>query len=180
MTQVRGGIDHSRHRVWAQHDRDLPAQQLRQWQVGGGQALMQNLAVEETERGRMHTDGLRVQLALVQMQLVLPNLQRAEVIGRTVKVLGEPPDSVNVRPYGSLGVIAALEFLERHFSKLGHRDLLVTQTIRSRFLPLASTTRSVRRASGLVQTAFAEMSIRPGRTVENLNTAVPSPRRGLK
>jgi hypothetical protein len=57
---------------------------------------MQNLAVEETERGRMHPDGLRVQLALVQMQLVLPNLQRAEVIGRTVKMRGEPPDSVNV------------------------------------------------------------------------------------
>ena len=58
-------------------------------------------------------------------------------------MLGEPTDSVNVRLYGSLGVIAALEFLERHFSKLGHRDLLVTHTIRSRFQPLASTTRSV-------------------------------------
>src|ERR1035438_6483142 len=90
------------------------------------------------------------------MQLILPNLQRAELIGRPVKVRGEPTDSVNVRLYGSLGVIAALEFLERHFSKLGHRDLLVTHTIRSRFQPLASTTRSVRRASGLVQTALGK------------------------
>src|SRR5208283_4921452 len=95
------------------------------------------------------------------MQLILPNLQRAELIGRTAKVLGEPTDSVNVRLYGSLGVIAALEFFERHFSKLGHRDLLVTHTIRSRFQPLASPTRSVRRASGLVQTAFEEITIPP-------------------
>src|SRR5947208_5339329 len=156
MTQVRGCIDHSRHLVRAQHDRDLPAQQLRQWQVVGGQALMQNFTIEETERGRLHTDGLRVQLALVQMQLVLPNLQRAEVIRRTVKVLGVPPDSVNVRLYGSLGVIAALEFLERQFSKLGHKDLLMTHTIRLCLRPPASTTRSVRRASGLVQTALSE------------------------
>ncbi len=89
------------------------------------------------------------------MQLVLPDLQRAKLIGRTVEVRGEPRDRVSVRPCGSLGVIAALEFLERHFSKLGHRDLLVTQTIRLCLQPLASTTRSVRRASGLVQTAFA-------------------------
>ena len=60
------------------------------------------------------------------MQLVLPDLQWAEKIGRTVEVRGEPPDSVDVRVCGSLGVIAALEFLERHFSKLGHKDLLVT------------------------------------------------------
>src|SRR5215471_15881078 len=68
----------------------------------------------------------------------------------------EPPDSVNIGACGSLGVIAALEFLERHFSKLGHRDLLVTHPIRSRLQPLASTTRSVRRASGLVHTAIPD------------------------
>src|SRR5690348_7054993 len=90
------------------------------------------------------------------MQLVLPNLQRAEQIGRTVKMRSEPPDSADVRACGSLGVIAALEFFERHLSKLGHRDLLVTHTIRYRSLSLASTTRSVRRASGLVQTALQE------------------------
>ena len=82
--------------------------------------------------------------------LMMTGYQRAELIGRTVKVRGEQPDSVNVRAYGSLGVIAALEFLECHFSKLGHRDLLVTHTIRSPLQPPASITRSVRRASGLV------------------------------
>src|SRR5215469_700782 len=90
------------------------------------------------------------------MQLVLPDLQWAELIGRTMKVRGEPPNSVNVGACGSLGVIAALELIERHFSKLGHRDLLVTHTIRFGLRPLASSTRSVRSASGLVQTAFSE------------------------
>src|SRR5215472_7996612 len=98
------------------------------------------------------------------MQLVLPNLQRTELIGRTVKVRSEPPDSVNIGACGSLGVIAALEFLERHFSKLGHRDLLVTHPIRSRLQPLASATRSVRRASGLVQTALSKVT-RPSTAV---------------
>src|SRR5215813_10884304 len=61
---------------------------------------------------------------------------------------------------GSLRVIPTLEFLERPFSKLGHRDLLVTHTIWQRRRPLALITRSVRRASGLVQTALAESGIR--------------------
>ena len=34
-----------------------------------------------------------------------------------------------VSVYGSLRVITTLEFLQHHFSKLGHRDLLVTHKI---------------------------------------------------
>ena len=33
-------------------------------------------------------------------------------------------DGAKVAIYGSLGVITALEFLQHHFSEMGHRDLL--------------------------------------------------------
>src|SRR4051812_28970052 len=99
---------------------------------------MQNLAVEEPERGRLQTGGARVQLALIQIQLVLPNLDRAELIGRAVKIRSELPDGGDVDTCGSLGVITSLEFLERPFSKMGHRDLLVTHTIWQRRRPLPS------------------------------------------
>jgi hypothetical protein len=42
---------------------------------------------------------------------------------------GELPHRADVAPYGSLRVITALEFVEHPFSKLGHRDLLVTHTL---------------------------------------------------
>src|ERR1022692_3800097 len=45
-----------------------------------------------------------------------------------MEVLGEPPDRTDVGTCGSLRVITALEFLEHPYAKLGHRDLLVTQT----------------------------------------------------
>ena len=39
---------------------------------------------------------------------------------------------MKVASYGSLGVITTLEFFQHHFSEMGHRDLLVTQTYLSR------------------------------------------------
>jgi hypothetical protein len=44
-----------------------------------------------------------------------------------MEVLGEPPDRPDIGMCGSFRVITALEFLEHLVSKLGHRDLLVTQ-----------------------------------------------------
>src|ERR1043165_5361076 len=98
-----------------------------------------------------------MELALLhEVQLILANMIAVELVGRAVKVLGETPDRADVGDCGSLRVIATFEFLERPFSKLGHRDLLVTHSIWQRRRPRASTTRSVRRASGLVQTALSE------------------------
>jgi hypothetical protein len=70
-----------------------------------------------------------LQLALSEeIDLVLPDMLDAEPVWRAVEVGGEPPDGTDVSTCGSLGVITALEFLEHPFSKLGHRDLLVTHT----------------------------------------------------
>src|SRR5215471_9239830 len=98
-----------------------------------------------------------MQFALLhEVQLILADVIAVELVGRAVEVLGETPDRANVGNCGSLRVVATLEFVERHFSKLGHRDLLVTHTIWQRTWPRPCPTRSVRRASGLVQTAFLE------------------------
>ena len=52
-----------------------------------------------------------------------------QLIGRPVEKRRELPDCQQVRSYGSLRVITTLEFLQHLFSKLGHRDLLVTHKI---------------------------------------------------
>src|SRR5215469_282713 len=88
------------------------------------------------------------------MELILPNLFRAELIGRSVEVLRKTTDRTDVSVCGSLRVITALEFLEHPFSKLGHRDLLVTHTLTNCNHACTVDTRSVRRASGFVQTGL--------------------------
>ena len=52
-----------------------------------------------------------------------------QLIWRTMEVPGEILHDLQVSVYGSLRVITTLEFLQHHFSKLGHRDLLVTHKI---------------------------------------------------
>ena len=42
-------------------------------------------------------------------------------------MFGESLYRLQVGLYGSLRVITTLEFLQHHFSEMGHRDLLVTQ-----------------------------------------------------
>ena len=50
-----------------------------------------------------------------------------ELIGWTLKMLGEIPQRADVSVYGTLGIVTTLEFFQHHFSKLGHKNLLVTQ-----------------------------------------------------
>ncbi len=53
-----------------------------------------------------------------------------------------------------LRIITALEFLQHHFSEMGHRDLLVTHNLSPQsgnHIPV-HLTRSVRRTSGFVLT----------------------------
>jgi hypothetical protein len=65
-----------------------------------------------------------------QMNLVLANFLRAQLVRRTMEICSEPSDGADIGACGSLGVIATLEFLERPHSKFGHRDLLVTKHYR--------------------------------------------------
>src|SRR4051812_35942746 len=63
------------------------------------------------------------------MHLVLSNFVGSELFGRTSEMSCESLDNPDVRPCCILGVITALEFLQHHLSKSGHKDLLVTHTI---------------------------------------------------
>src|SRR4051794_32601516 len=87
-----------------------------------------------------------------QMCLILTDLIRTQLIGRFAEVTCEALDCAEVAAYSGCRVVTTLEFLQHHFAKLGHRDLLVTHTL----LPISAeqsslyATRSVRRASGFV------------------------------
>src|ERR1700736_3413353 len=65
----------------------------------------------------------------------------------SVEVSREIFDGAEVTIDGSLGVITTLEFFQHHFSKMGHRDLLVTQNLSHPTSNQCSAhlTRSVRR-----------------------------------
>jgi len=62
-----------------------------------------------------------------QVNLVLANVFWAEAIGRTVEVLREILDGVNISTDGVLGVVATLKFIQHQFPESGHSNLLVTQ-----------------------------------------------------
>src|SRR5262249_35998752 len=90
------------------------------------------------------------------MSLVLTNLFWAKLVGRAMKILREIMDDPNVGFCGTMRVITSLEFLQHHFAKMGHRDLLVTHNLFQRVqLPFSGSRArgSVRRASGFVQIA---------------------------
>src|SRR5215469_5771894 len=69
-------------------------------------------------------------------------------------MLREILDDPDVGFCGTMRVITSLEFLQHHFAKMGHRDLLVTHNLFQRKQLSFSGSRargSVRRASGFVQ-----------------------------
>src|SRR5712671_2092037 len=73
-----------------------------------------------------------------------------------MEMAGEFLDDPDVGFYGTLSVITSLEFLQHHSAKMGHKDtscdpqfISMSGNYRSIYL-----TRSVRRASGLVQTPY--------------------------
>jgi hypothetical protein len=67
-------------------------------------------------------------------------------------------DCADVRTCGSLGVITTLEFLQHHFSQMGHRDLLVTQTYLSPQATTAPFTSRVASAAGRLRCVLGMFS----------------------
>src|SRR5215471_12066906 len=74
-------------------------------------------------------------------------------------MLREITDDPNIGSYGMLRVMSTLEFLQHHFAKMGHRELLsVTHNLfqrKKRPFPGSRARGSVRRASGFVQIPIA-------------------------
>src|SRR5438132_3470669 len=130
VPQVTGGVDEVRHFFSAQYDRDLPTGEFGQGQIIAREAPPQNLVDQESQRRCMPRNRPGVELPLLQkVQLIFPDMLQAELIGGAVEMLSELPHRADVAPCGSLRVITALDLVEHPFSKLGHRDLLVTHTL---------------------------------------------------
>ena len=73
----------------------------------------------------------RFQLTLPQeVGLILAQVILIQLVWWTVEMLGEPLHRLDVVLNGGLGVVAPLEFLQHHASEMGHRNLLVTHTLR--------------------------------------------------
>ncbi len=79
----------------------------------------------------MLADRARIQLSfLEQISLIGADLLRPKLVGGTMEIVGEGLHDLQVAFHGSLRVITTLELFQHHFAKLGHRDLLVTHTLR--------------------------------------------------
>ena len=65
----------------------------------------------------MQTDGADAHLPLLQqVHLVGADLLRTQLIRGATEVFGKILDRAEVVLYGSLGVVATLEFLQHHFA----------------------------------------------------------------
>jgi hypothetical protein len=116
VTQVRGGLNQAGNLLLAQ-DEGQVVRYLGHRQVIAAIVAPQGFEEQEAECRHLDPDSMGPQFAfLEEVQLVLPDVFNTELIGGTVKVFGEPPDSADVGACGSLRVITALEFVEHPFS----------------------------------------------------------------
>jgi hypothetical protein len=104
---------------------------LRKWDRIGQVRAAQGLYEQEPQSRRLSFDGARRELAIAeQMDLLLADMIRPELLRRTVKVLGELLDRMDVRPHGVRRVVTTLKLIEHQLAKMGHRGiLLVTHTL---------------------------------------------------
>src|SRR5438874_325610 len=140
-------IDESRHFFLAQ-DRWNVLGSFRIGGLGCAPALLESLGIEEPQSRKINRNGAWSQLSfLEQFRLVFANLLGAQAVGRTMEALREIFHYPDVTSYGSFSVIATLEFLQHHFSEMGHGntscDPHLHQTIEQPTLNYL--TRSVRR-----------------------------------
>src|SRR3984957_12759832 len=94
----------------------------------GRKSPLQDAPEKEPQGGNLIHDCADGQLPSVQqMSLPLPDMIRAQFIGRFAEVPGETLDGTKVTTCCSFREVTSLEFLQHYFSKMGHRDLLVTR-----------------------------------------------------
>src|SRR5437660_1640973 len=124
--------------------------------LGCAPALLESLGIEEPQSRKIYGNGAWRQLSfLEQFRLVFANLLGAQAVGRTMEALREIFHYPDVTAYGSFSVIATLEFLQHHFSEMGHGntscDPHLHQTIEQPTLNYL--TRSVRRRAASFKSA---------------------------
>ena len=140
MHQVLRGSDEPRHFLLTQYSGHPPLT-LGKRNVIGKIRPSECLDEEKTPSSGTTFDGPRRQSAVAkQVNLVLANMFWAEAIGRTVEVLREILDGVDIGTDGVLSVVATLELVQHQLPESGHSNLLVTQNL-TRATMLATTTR---------------------------------------
>ena len=78
----------------------------------------------------MQPGGPRLEFSLgEQVGLILPEMFLVQLIWRFAKIGRELFDGLKVILYSGFSEVTTLEFLQHHFSEMGHRDLLVTHKI---------------------------------------------------
>src|SRR5687767_6267234 len=123
----------------------------------------QRPGIEETKGG--YTLGHSVVRQLADPEHVgdkFADLLGPTLVGWTMEEARKLLDGSQVRARGRFGVITTLEFVEHHFSKMGHKDLLVTRPYRHRNANAREPLHAKRLPTGLVQTALSDFIWRQG------------------
>src|SRR6266567_771294 len=129
MERSARGIDESRDFFLAE-DRWEAVGLFRIGSLGDAPGLLESFDVEEAQRRQAVRNCTRRQLPLLkQLGLIFANVSRAQAIRRKVESSSKIFHCADVVACGMLRVITTLEFLQHHFSEMGHRDLLVTQNL---------------------------------------------------
>jgi len=116
VAEVGSALDESCGLLGAE-DRRQSSRRLGQRQVIALEGTSENLQIQEAKSAHLHHDAVGCQLLLFEkVDLVLPDMLNAELIGRAAEILRKLPDGANVSTCGSLRVVTALEFLEHLFS----------------------------------------------------------------
>src|SRR5262244_2408000 len=89
--------------------------------------LLERLDVEKTQRGQTLRYRARRLSFPEQLRLIFTNVSRAQAIWGTVETSRKFLDGTDVTAYGSRRVVTTLSFLQHHFAKSGHGDLLMTR-----------------------------------------------------
>jgi hypothetical protein len=127
--QVLRGSNEPRHFLLTQYCGQPPLT-LGKRNVIGKIRPSECLDEEKTQSSGTTFDRPRRELAVAkQMNLVVANMFWAQAIGRAVKVLREILYGVDISADGVLNVVATLQFVQHQLPKMGHSDLLVTQTL---------------------------------------------------
>jgi hypothetical protein len=91
--------------------------------------LVQHCQIEEAQGSDHLVDRVARQFSITeQVRSVLANLFGRQLFGRALEIPGQILESAQVGARGTFAVVAARDFLARHFFVMGHRDLLVTRT----------------------------------------------------
>jgi len=123
-------LDEAGHLILAENDRQL-SPLLGVGRVVNGPGTFESLGEKEAEGRNPLRDRVVGQLAdTKQVSCEFADLVGTKLVGRTMEEAREVLDRIQVHAPGRFSVITTLEFLEHHFSKMGHKDLLVTRPYR--------------------------------------------------